>query len=50
MGFFYLKEPKKFNHRPIYYDENKEIRDEIISNAKRELGIDDENNGNIHLK
>jgi len=49
MAFFYLKQPRKFNYRPIYYDEDKEMHEEIVANAKRELGIkDEESEGKVY--
>ena len=44
MAFFYLKQPRKFNYRPVYYDEDKEMHEEIIAKAKKDLGMEDENN------
>jgi hypothetical protein len=41
MAFFYLKEPRKFNYQPRYYDADREMREELISNAKKELGLQD---------
>jgi len=48
MAFFHLKQPRKFNYRPIYYDEDKEMHEELVANAKRDLGIKDENDSKVY--
>ena len=48
MAFFYLKKPRKFNHRPLYYNEDKEIHEELVAKAKKDLGIENEKDGNVH--
>ena len=39
MGMFTVREPKRFEHKYIYYDERKEKLAKIEEKAKRELGI-----------
>lgn len=39
MGMFSVREPRRFEHKYIYYDERKEKLDKIEENAKRELGM-----------
>lgn len=42
MGFFNMRGPRKFNHRPIYYDPDKEALEKRIDKVKREMGMADE--------
>lgn len=39
MGFFKMREPRRFNHKYIYVDERKEKLDKIVESAKRDLGM-----------
>ncbi|MCQ2083240.1 MAG: hypothetical protein MJY58_01920 [Bacteroidaceae bacterium] len=39
MGMFSTREPRRFEHKYIYYDERKEKLAKIEENAKRELGM-----------
>lgn len=39
MGMFTVREPKRFEHKYIYYDERKEKLAKIEEKAKRELGM-----------
>ena len=39
MGMFNIREPRRFEHKYIYYDERKEKLAKIEEKAKRELGI-----------
>ena len=39
MGMFTVREPRRFEHKYIYYDERKEKLTKIEQNAKRELGM-----------
>ena len=39
MGMFTVREPKRFEHKYIYYDERKEKLAKIEERAKRELGM-----------
>ena len=39
MGMFNIREPRRFEHKYIYYDERKEKLAKIEENAKRELGM-----------
>lgn len=39
MGFFKMREPRRFEHKYIFVDERKEKLDKIVENAKRELGM-----------
>ncbi len=39
MGMFSVREPRRFEHKYIYYDERKEKLDKIEENAKRDLGM-----------
>ena len=39
MGMFTVREPRRFEHKYIYYDERKEKLAKIEENAKRELGM-----------
>ncbi|MBR5935711.1 MAG: hypothetical protein IKZ89_06135 [Bacteroidaceae bacterium] len=39
MGMFTVREPRRFEHKYIYYDERKEKLAKIEQNAKRELGM-----------
>ena len=48
MAFFYFKQPRKFNYRPIFYDEDKEMHDELVANAKKELGIEEEKSDKVY--
>ena len=38
--FFHIPKPKKFDYKPLYYDKEKDEREQ----RKRELGITDSNN------
>ncbi len=40
--FVKISEHRTFHHKPIYYDEDKEEREERIRKAKDELGIEQE--------
>ncbi len=39
MGMFSVREPRRFEHKYIYYDERKEKLDRIEENARRDLGM-----------
>jgi hypothetical protein len=39
MGMFSVREPRRFEHKYIYYDERKEKLAKIEEKAKRELGM-----------
>lgn len=39
MGYFSMREPRRFNHKYIFVDERKEKLDKIVENAKRDLGM-----------
>jgi|SRR5574344_2116749 uncharacterized membrane protein len=39
MGMFNIREPRRFEHKYIYYDERKEKLEKIEEKAKRELGM-----------
>jgi hypothetical protein len=39
MGMFNVREPRRFEHKYIYYDERKEKLAKIEERAKRELGM-----------
>ena len=39
MGMFSAREPRRFEHKYIYYDERKEKLAKIEEKAKRELGM-----------
>lgn len=39
MGFFKMREPRRFDHKYIFVDERKEKLDRIVENAKRDLGM-----------
>lgn len=39
MGMFNVREPRRFEHKYIYYDERKEKLAKIEEKAKRELGM-----------
>ncbi len=39
MGMFNVREPRRFEHKYIYYDERKERLAKIEDRAKRELGM-----------
>ncbi|MBO4442561.1 MAG: hypothetical protein J5763_02945 [Bacteroidaceae bacterium] len=39
MGMFNIREPRRFEHKYIYYDERKEKLAKIEEKAKRELGM-----------
>jgi hypothetical protein len=39
MGMFNVREPRRFEHKYIYYDERKERLAKIEEKAKRELGM-----------
>lgn len=39
MGYFKMREPRRFNHKYIFVDERKEKLDKIVDNAKRDLGM-----------
>ncbi len=42
MGLFNVREPRRMEHKYIYYDERKEKLKKIEENARRELGMLDE--------
>ncbi len=42
MSFFKQSKPRKFDHQPIYYDAQKEARQERIQKAKAEMGLIEE--------
>lgn len=44
---FHTPQPRRFNHKPIYWDPEKEARDERMERVERELG---QNNGNKPYK
>ena len=53
MGMFNVREPRRFEHKYIYYDERKERLAMIEDRAKRELGMlpeEEFNPENIHGK
>lgn len=50
MGFFKMREPRKFNHKPIFYNPDKEALDERIEKVKREMGLTDETNFKSSIK
>ena len=39
MGMFNIREPKRYEHKYIYYDERKEKLEKIEESAKRDLGL-----------
>lgn len=39
MGMFNIREPRRFEHKYIYYDERKEKLAKIEERARRELGM-----------
>jgi len=39
MGLFTVREPRRFEHKYIYYDERKEKLEKIEESAKRDLGM-----------
>lgn len=39
MGYFKMREPRRFNHKYIFVDERKEKLDKIVESAKRDLGM-----------
>ena len=39
MGYFGVREPRRFNHKHIFVDERREKLDRIVENAKRDLGM-----------
>ena len=39
MGYFGVREPRRFNHKYIFVDERKEKLDKIVENAKLDLGM-----------
>ena len=39
MGYFGVREPRRFNHKYIFVDERREKLDRIVENAKRDLGM-----------
>ena len=39
MGMFNVREPRRYEHKYIYYDERKEKLEKIEESAKRELGM-----------
>ena len=42
MGLFNVREPRRIEHKYIYYDERKEKLKKIEENARRELGMIEE--------
>jgi hypothetical protein len=40
--FFKLHKPKQFEYNPIYWDPEKEEREERIRRIKQEMGVDEE--------
>ncbi|MDD2436331.1 MAG: hypothetical protein PHG27_02600 [Massilibacteroides sp.] len=41
ISFFKTRKPRKFEHKPIYWDPEKEKKEERERRIKRELGLDD---------
>ena len=41
--FFRIPQHKRFDYQPLYYDEEKERREERIRSIEREMGIEHEN-------
>ncbi len=39
--FFNIRKPRKFDHKPIYFDPDKEALEKRVEKIKRELGMDD---------
>jgi hypothetical protein len=39
MGMFSIREPRRFEHKYIYYDERKEKLEKIEEKAKKDLGM-----------
>ncbi|MDD2617942.1 MAG: hypothetical protein PHT87_04005 [Bacteroidales bacterium] len=42
MSFFKQRKPRKFDHQPIYYDAQKEAREEREQKIKAEMGLIEE--------
>lgn len=42
MSFFKQQKPRKFEHQPIYYDAQKEARQERLQKVKAEMGLMEE--------
>ncbi|MCQ2074224.1 MAG: hypothetical protein MJY77_03410 [Bacteroidaceae bacterium] len=42
MGMFSIREPRRIEHKYIYYDERKEKLKKIEEKAKRELGLSED--------
>ncbi len=42
MSFFKQSKPRKFEHQPIYYDTQKEARQERLQRVKAEMGLIEE--------
>lgn len=40
MGLFAMRKPRRFHHPYIYVDERKERREQMVREARRELGLD----------
>ena len=40
MGLFATRKPRRFHHPYIYVDERKERREQMVREARRELGLD----------
>ena len=40
MGMFNMRKPRGFHHEYIYVDERKERREQMMREARRELGLD----------
>lgn len=41
ISFFKTRKPRKFEHKPIYWDPEKERKEEREHRIKRELGLED---------
>ena len=39
-SFYKMRKPRQFDHKPIYFDPRKEALEKRIHKAKRELGIE----------
>ncbi len=48
--FFNIRKPRKFEHKPIYFDPDKEALQQRVEKVKRELGMTEEKDYRNEIK
>ena len=41
-SFFNMRKPRQFDHKPIYWDKDKEELEKRVQKVKREMGLEEE--------